>query len=118
MSDEIDQVVREKVRPEHRGIVEVLRELMRTHAPGAREVVRYGSPAWKGENHLAIISPSRTHVTFAFERGAEFEDGHGLLEGTGKRTRHLKLKSADAVNREALRDYIEQAVRLDRADSS
>jgi hypothetical protein len=103
MSDDIDR------------IVEALRELMRTYAPGAREVVRYGSPAWKGENHLAIISRAKTHVTFAFERGASFEDEHGLLEGTGKQTRHIKIKTVEGLDREALRDYIGQAVRLDRA---
>jgi hypothetical protein len=52
-------------------------------------------------------------VTFAFSRGAEFDDPHGLLEGVGKKTRHVKLKKADAIDRDALRDYVAQAVRLD-----
>jgi hypothetical protein len=72
-------------------------------------------PAWKGTRSLAIISPSKSHITFAFERGAEFDDAHGLLDGSGKRTRHVKIRSLDELNADALRDYIAQAVRLDGA---
>lgn len=82
-------------------------------APKADEVISYGSPAWKGNKILTIISPSKTHITFAFERGAEFQDAHGLLAGSGKRTRHVKIKSLDAMNHDALRDYIAQAAGLD-----
>ncbi|MGI8335887.1 DUF1801 domain-containing protein [Actinomadura scrupuli] len=114
-SEAIDQYVKEQLQPEHQDIVAILRELMKACAPGSEEVIRYGSPAWKDRNFLAIISRSKTHVTFAFERGAEFDDAHGLLEGTGKRTRHVKIKSVADMDRDALRDYIGQAVRLDAA---
>ncbi|MET7335135.1 DUF1801 domain-containing protein [Nonomuraea sp. NPDC005650] len=113
-STDVDEFVRTRLSPQHQSIVRVLRELMAEGAPGASEVISRGSPAWKGGSILAIISHSRTHVTFAFARGAEFSDDHGLLEGVGKTTRHVKLKSPDAVDRDALRDYIRQAVALDR----
>ncbi|GII01946.1 DUF1801 domain-containing protein [Planobispora takensis] len=109
----VDEFVRVKVAPEHRPIVAILRDLMKGHAPAAEEVIMYGSPAWKGSKALAIISVSKTHLTFAFERGAEFTDRYGLLEGVGKKTRHVKLKKVEDVNREALSDYITQAAELD-----
>jgi hypothetical protein len=62
---------------------------------------------------LAVLSVSTTHITFAFARGAEFTDDHGLLEGVGTKTRHVKLKQVEAIDRAALRDYIAQAVALD-----
>jgi hypothetical protein len=114
-SEEVDQYVETKLPPEHRGIVSALRELMRECAPEASETLRYGSPAWKRDKFLAIISPSKTHITFAFERGAEFHDAHALLQGEGKKTRHVKIKTLDAIDQKALRDYINQAVELDKA---
>lgn len=115
MSNEaVDEFVKTKVLPEHQPIVATLRTLMKEGAPEAAEVISYGSPAWKGNKILAIISPSKTHITFAFERGAEFTDQHGLLEGSGKKTRHVKIKKADSINQDALRDYIKQAVTLDK----
>jgi hypothetical protein len=111
--NDFEKAVEAKV-PEHaRPIVAVLRDLMRECAPDAAEVVMYGSPAWKGTRALAIISVSKTHLTFAFERGAEFTDPHGLLEGVGRKTRHVKLKSMADVDEPALRDYITQAATLD-----
>ncbi|MED7925766.1 DUF1801 domain-containing protein [Nonomuraea sp. LP-02] len=113
-SAEVDEFVRTKLPPQHQSIVRVLRELMAEGAPDASEVISRGSPAWKGRAILAIISHSKTHITFAFARGAEFDDDHGLLEGVGKTTRHVKLKSAQALDRHALREYIRQAVVLDQ----
>jgi hypothetical protein len=113
-SADVDEYVKTKVLPEHQDIVRVLRELMAECASEAHEVISHGSPAWRGDKNLAIISPSKTHITFAFERGAEFEDAHGLLAGSGKKTRHVKIKNFESMNQDALRDYIAQAVKLDR----
>ncbi|SEG74109.1 hypothetical protein SAMN04489712_110190 [Thermomonospora echinospora] len=112
-SEEFDKAVETKVPDKYRPVMDALRELMREGAPQAAETTLYGSPAWKGNKALAIVSVSKTHLTFAFERGAEFDDPHGLLEGVGKKTRHVKLKTLDGLNRDALRDYIAQAVTLD-----
>ncbi|SDJ03415.1 DUF1801 domain-containing protein [Nonomuraea jiangxiensis] len=113
-SADVDEFVQTRLAPPHQTIVRVLRELMAEGAPDASEVISRGSPAWKGRAILAIISHSKTHVTFAFARGAEFDDDHGLLEGVGKTTRHVKLKNPDALDHDALRDYIRQAVALDQ----
>ena len=112
--NEVDEFVRARVLPQHQEIVESLRRLMRECAPQAQEVISRGSPAWQGRKILAIISLSKTHVTFAFARGAEFEDSYGLLDGIGKTTRHVKLKQPDAIDQDALRAYIAQAVQLDQ----
>ncbi|WP_049563096.1 DUF1801 domain-containing protein [Nonomuraea sp. SBT364] len=113
---DVDEFVKTRVSPEYKDIVEGLRTLMADAAPDAREVLTYGSPSWRDKKVLAIISLSKTHVTFAFERGASFEDAHGLLAGSGKQTRHVKLKkTADLETHDAaLRDYIAQAVKIDK----
>ncbi|WP_440065536.1 DUF1801 domain-containing protein [Streptosporangium sp. OZ121] len=114
-SEAVDEFVETKVQPHHREIVNTLRTLMKECAPEATEVISRGSPAWQqGRKILAIISVSKTHITFAFARGAEFEDSFGLLDGVGKTTRHVKLKKPETMNLEALRDYARQAVRLDQ----
>jgi hypothetical protein len=112
-SKEVDEFVKSKVLPQHQGIVEKLRSLMKQNAPSSDEIISRGSPAWKANGNLAIISISKTHITFAFTRGAEFKDTHGLLDGIGKTTRHVKIKTLETLNEPALRDYIKQAVKLD-----
>ncbi|GAA0708725.1 DUF1801 domain-containing protein [Dactylosporangium roseum] len=54
-------------------------------------------------------------MTLAFTHGVDFDDPHGLLEGVGKNTRHVKLKPSREVPRAAIGDYIRQAADRDRA---
>lgn len=112
---EVDEFVQNKVLPEFRPIVEMLRQLMRELAPGAREVISYGIPAYKGKRILAVISPTKKDITFAFSRGAEFEDKYGLLRGVGKVSKNVKIKDLGTVDKAALRYYIEQALELDKS---
>ena len=112
-SADVDAYVKAKIRPEHQGIVAMLRELMRECAPNTEELVSYGIPAWRGKRILVVISPTKKDITFAFSRGAEFKDKYALLKGVGKVSKHVKIKDLDTVNQEALRYYIKQALELD-----
>ena len=109
----VDDFVKTKVLPEYQDIVVMLRQLMRTMAKNATEEISYGIPVYKGKRFLAVISPTKKDITFAFSRGAEFEDKYGLLQGVGKVSKHVKIQSLDDVNVTALKYYIKQALKLD-----
>jgi len=111
---DIDEYVATHLTGTHADIVRDVRALMARHAPAAREVISRGSPAWQGNRVIAIISRSRTHITLAFAQGARFEDPHGLLEGVGTTTRHVKLKRLSDVDDARLAGYVRQAVALDQ----
>ncbi len=113
----VDEFVKTRVLPELRPIVQMLRKLMRGEAPSAQEVMSYGIPAYKGKKMLAVISPTKKDITFAFSRGADFEDKYGLLRGVGKVSKNVKIKDLKEVNKEALRYYIKQALALDELPS-
>ena len=102
-----------RVLPEFHDVVAMIRQLMREVAPQAEETIAYGIPVWKGKRSLAVLSPTKKDITFAFSRGAEFEDKYGLLQGVGKVSKHVKLKSAQDANPAALRYYIRQALKFD-----
>lgn len=108
-----DEFVKVKVSPEHRGTVTIIRRLMRKVAPGAEEVITYGTLGWKNKGIIAVINPTKKYVTVAFLRGAQFEDKYGMLEGVGKVRKLLKIKYTD-VNTIALRYYIRQALKFDK----
>ena len=109
----VDLFVKTRVLPEYRGIVKILRELMRECAPKATEMISYGIPGYKGQRMLSVISPTKKGITFAFSRGAEFKDKYGLLEGVGKVSKNVRMSTLKDVNKTALRHYIKQAVQLD-----
>jgi hypothetical protein len=117
-SKDVDEFVRLGVLPAHQETVATLRALMTQYAPDARENIAYNIPVWRRNAILAVVSPTKSHITLSFSRGADFIDDHGLLRGAGKTTRHLKFKKAADIDPDALRDYVAQAVALDGLELS
>jgi hypothetical protein len=67
-------------------------EVMRACGDDVRELVHDGYPtACVGDAAFAYVGAFKAHVNVGFFRGAELPDPRGLLEGTGKLMRHVKL---------------------------
>jgi uncharacterized protein YdhG (YjbR/CyaY superfamily) len=109
----IDDFLEYRVLPEHKPIVALLRMMMRECAPGAREEISYGILMWKQKRALAVVSPTKKDITFAFSRGAKFEDKFDLLQGVGRVSKHVKINNVKDAPKAALKYYIKQAVQLD-----
>lgn len=110
----VDDYVNSKVLPEHRDTVAMLRALVRECAPQAEELISYRMPVYKANNTIfAWIIGTKKDITFSFRAGTSIEDKFNLLRGVGKQARHIKLKTAESVDREVLRYYIRQALEID-----
>lgn len=79
--DPVEEFIQARVLPQYHGIVAMLRRLMRECAPDAQEVLTYGILGWRGRRMLAVISPTKKGITFAFSRGAEFDDNTACSKG-------------------------------------
>jgi hypothetical protein len=110
----VDEFVASKVLPEFRPVVAAIRKVMKESAPDAHEVMSYGIPMYGLKRPVAWINPSKSGITFGFRQGASFADRYGLLRGTAKHSKHLRMRNLGEVNSAALRYYIKQAVKLDR----
>jgi hypothetical protein len=85
-------------------------EVMRACGDDVRELLHDGHPtACVGDAAFADVNAFTAHVNVAFFRGAEIPDPAGLLEGTGKRMRHVKLAPGREVDAPALANLIRAA---------
>jgi hypothetical protein len=85
---------------------------MRACGADVRELLHDGHPtACVGDAAFGYVNAFRAHVNVGFFHGAMLDDPAGLLEGTGKRMRHVKLRPAQQVNAVALRELIAPAYR-------
>ncbi len=109
----VDEFVEARVLPQFHPIVAMLRELMRETAPNATEAISYDMPTYTCRRIFAYIIPNKKGITFSFTHGTEFEDKYGLLRGKGKVSRHVTIKNLQAIDKDALRYYIAQALELD-----
>jgi hypothetical protein len=60
---------------------------------------------------IVAIALQRSYVNLMFSKGVELMeiDSAGLLEGTGKKARHIKVRSAAVLDQPQVRVLIEQA---------
>ena len=72
-----------------------------------RELIHDGHPtACCGEAAFAYVGAFTAHAAVGFYFGAELPDPANLLEGAGKRMRHVKLKWGRPIDRAALHRLI------------
>jgi hypothetical protein len=84
--------------------------VMRKCGGDVRELLHDGHPtACVGDAGFAYVNAFRAHVNVGFFRGAELADPNGLLEGTGKFMRHVKLRPGQEVDAAALSELIKSA---------
>ncbi len=73
----------------------------------------HGSPGGTRMRDFAIaLILHRAHVNVQLADGALLENPDGLVEGTGKRIRHVKCRSVEDVGRPALRELIRAQAEL------
>ena len=85
-------------------------EVMRRCGDDVREVLHDGHPtACVEDAAFAYVNAFTAHVNVGFFRGAEIADPDGLLVGTGKLMRHVKLRPGEDIDAGALTRLIETA---------
>ena len=110
-STKVDALVAQ-LEPPMQDVVKALQRLVIEVAPGAEEVIKWGMPCYEQKGLLCSISPAKGYVRLQFFHGADLADPDGLLEGTGKGMRHVKVRSTDSIQREAVEALVKEAVRL------
>lgn len=85
-------------------------DVMRSCGDDVRELLHDGHPtACVGDAAFGYVNAFTAHVNVGFFRGAEIPDPEGLLEGTGKHMRHVKLRPEGHVDDRALMRLIRAA---------
>jgi hypothetical protein len=85
-------------------------EVIRACGDDVRELLHDGHPtACVGDAAFAYVDAFRAHVNVGFFRGAELADPDGLLQGTGKYMRHVKLRPENGADAAALERLIAAA---------
>ena len=107
-----------KVTPEARELIEELRGVVREVMPGATESVNMGwevllfSAGSGMRDVVAAILPRAAYVNLQFADGARLPDPGKRLEGTGKRMRHVKVRSKEEARQPQVKALLEAAAKL------
>ncbi|HET6535650.1 MAG TPA: DUF1801 domain-containing protein [Sphingomicrobium sp.] len=87
-------------------------EHMRSCGPDVRELLHDGMPtACVGDVAFGYVNAFKAHANIGFFRGSALPDPARLLEGAGKRMRHVKLRPGAEIDEDALTALIDAAYR-------
>jgi hypothetical protein len=71
--------------------------------------MNYGFSA-RMKDQVLYIGVYTRHINFGFYRGAQMDDPQGILEGSGKQLRHIKIKSQADLGTPVVADYLRRTV--------
>jgi len=98
-------------------IKDALAELISEIAPDVRLVPKYGGHVMcpnEGDDKTFVggIFSYKDHVSLEFSKGANLEDPDGVLEGSGKLRRHLKLYTHDDIAAKSAHVFLSQVLNV------
>jgi hypothetical protein len=109
LTEHIDQLP-----PAVKKIYKILRTVARKNMPGAYEMVYhnalgYSTSASPWDRVCYIAHQPKGYINFGFFFGNDLPDPTGIIEGEGKRLRHVKVFSVEEAKNEALQHLVEAA---------
>lgn len=105
MNEQITQYIN-AANNEQKEIMTSVRSILHQHVKDVKEEFKWSRPVFKTTDIFAYLQSNKNHVNLGFYKDLDkLEDPNGLLEGTGKNMRHIKLKSVSDIDPELLRQW-------------
>ncbi len=96
-----------------RKVARALRSFVKRCVQGTKETVNsWGVPTFEAPDPFCFYMVGKNHVTFGFHFATSLPDPQGLLEGTGKNIRHIKLCTLGDLEQTGLRELLLAAAHL------
>lgn len=95
-----------KAPKEQQEIMNTIRSLVHESVENVAEEFKWGRPVFRLKKDFTYLQANKNHVNLGFYIGFQkLDDPKGLLEGTGKTMRHIKLRTVEDIDSEVLKEW-------------
>lgn len=97
---------------EKSSILKELREMVFTNFEETNEKIMYGGIMFsnqRDENWGGVFA-YKNHVSFEFTEGFKLQDPNNILDGAGKKRRHIKIKSLADIEEKKVESFIKETI--------
>lgn len=102
-----------KLPADKKPTVDRLRRLIGSVMPEAHEIIYHDAlgygPTDSGFDRILYLTVFEKHINLGFFFGGFLNDPEGLLVGSGKRMRHIKIRSMQDSDNPSIKSLLEQA---------
>ena len=99
--------------PEVAALLRASRAFVKKHQPQLSETIKWGGIAWVGQEVVCFAHPLDDRVEFGFFKATRLRDPKGVLSGTGKFVRTVKVRKRVDLRPKELAVLLKQAVAID-----
>ena len=96
-----------------RKLLQALRALIHSSVPKGTEQFKWSRPVYAASKDICYLVSNKKHVNLGFINFEKIGDPEGLLEGTGKNMRHVKIKSMKDIQKAVLKKMIKEAQKVE-----
>lgn len=93
-----------------------LRRIVKDAAPTAVETLKWAQPVYEDPEYgpFCYFKAFKHHINLGFWWGVHMDDPHGILEGSGDKMRHIKIRGPEDINPSELGELVQVAQELNR----
>ena len=95
-------------------IVTKVRQIILDASPNIKESIKWAQPVYESNGPFAYIKALKNDVNFGFWRGIDIVDPKEILQGSGEKMRHIKLKNFTDIDENLFSDFVRQAIELNK----
>ena len=102
----------QSMSPDKLEMIESIRKIFLSANKELTEDIKYGGLVFNLSNALiGGIFPYKEHISIEFSNGADFSDPSRMLEGKGKKRRHLKIVEKQDIDAKNVGVFVAEAVK-------
>ena len=95
-------------------IADILDRTIRKAAPESTNSIKWGNPAYQKQGLVCYLAATKAYVSLGVFNGAALTDPEGVLEGKGKKLRHIKVRNLSDIHEERISAWVGEAVTLNQ----
>ena len=105
-----------ELEPPMREIAEALRDIILQAAPSLTESIKWNTPNYSRNGNVCYLAANKGHINLGFFNGVGLPNPDGLIEGTGAKMRHIKVRRLEDIRTEVFAALVQEAALLNSGD--
>ena len=97
-------------------VAAMVRDIIVEACPDLSESIKWGNPVFDKNGKVCYLAATKSYVSLGFFNGVALSDPQGKIQGTGKRMRHIKLRSLSEIGRQQISEWVREAAALNQRD--
>ena len=91
-------------------LLETLRQLIHKIVSETTEDLKWGIPVFTKNKIFTYLRSTKNYVALGLYNVGRIKDPNGLLEGTGKNMKHLKIKKVEDIDEGLITEWLNATV--------